>query len=99
MLQLLLQLLAIDKNIQQLYLISVYMQYSGCSGGWACFTSGPRWAGGCDRQTGTPPPPRVQGVAEKGVGVKRKPIGLYTHPHSLSLDTQGVGEKREPHGK
>ena len=45
------------------------------------------------------PHPWGQGVAEKGVGVKRKPIWLYTHPHSFSLDTQGVGEKREPHGK
>ena len=39
------------------------------------------------------------GVAEKGVGVKGQPIGLYTHPHSFPFDTQGVSEKRVPHGK
>ena len=33
------------------------------------------------------------GVAEKGVGVKGQPIGLYTHPHSFPFDTQEVAEK------
>ena len=36
------------------------------------------------------------GVAEKWVGVKRQPIGLYTHPHSLPFDTQGVAENGYP---
>ena len=52
-----------------------------------------------DGTGGTPTPPGVQGVAEKGVGVKRQPIGLYTHPHSLPFDTQGVAEKRVPYWK
>ena len=48
-----------------------------------------------DRQT-PHPHPGGQVVAEKGVGVKRKPIWLYTHPHSISLDTQGVGKNGYP---
>ena len=35
------------------------------------------------------PHPGGQGVAEKGVGVKRQPIGLYTHPHSLCFMPRG----------
>ena len=95
MLQLLLQLLAIDKNIQQLCLISVYMQYSSFSGGLRVLP--PALAGlVVERDRQVPHPhPWGHGVAEKGVWVKRKPIGLYTHPHSLSLDTQGVEEKWE----
>lgn len=88
-LQLLLQLLDIDIFIQYFCLFSVYMH-----------TSPARCVLWFQMVHGVPHPhPGVQGVAEKWVGVKGQPIGLYTHPHSLPFDTQGVSEKRVPHGK
>ena len=88
-LQLLLQLWHIDIFIQYFCLFSVYMH-----------TSPVRCVLWFQMIQGVPHPhPGIQGVAEKGVVVKRQPIGLYTHSHSLPFDTQGVSEKRVPHGK
>lgn len=85
-LQLLLQLLDIDIFIQYFCLFYVYMHNSPAR----CVL----WF---QMIHGVPHPhPGVQGVAEKGVGVKSQPIGLYTHPHSLPLTHRGYRKNGYP---